>query len=54
MRIKRGSALFLAVLMLFSCALLTGCKTKQTQYEVASYQGQLTEGQIKSDYNKAL
>ena len=37
------------------CSALVACKgTAQVQYEVPSYQGQLTEGQTKSDYNKAL
>ena len=58
MKMIRGSALLLAVLTLFSCAALTGCKPEQPQsqtyYEVPSYQGELKEGQTKSDYNKAL
>lgn len=56
MKMIRGSALFLAVLMVYSCAVLTGCRSEQTQtqYEVPNYQGQLAEGQTKSDYNKAL
>ena len=40
------------------CGMMVGCKKQesqaQTQYEVASYQGQLLEGQLKSDYNKEL
>ena len=56
MKIIRGFALFLAVLMVFSCVLLAGCQTNQPQmqYEIASYQGQLAEGQTKSDYNSEL
>lgn len=36
--------------------LVSGCTEEkvQTQYEVSSYQGQLEEGQTKSDYNKGL
>ena len=60
MKTIRGFALALAVLMLFSCVLLAGCQSEQpqtqgsVQYEIASYQGQLAEGQTKADYNKAL
>ena len=56
MKMIRGSALLLAALIVSSCAVLTGCQSEQTrtQYEVSSYQGQLKEGQTKSDYNKAL
>ena len=37
------------------CSLLAACGQKeQTQYEVPNYQGQLAEGQEKSDYNKNL
>ena len=58
MKIVRCSAFLLAVLMVASCVLLAGCQSggllSQTQYEVANYQGQLKEGQTKSDYNKAL
>ena len=54
--IKSGISLLLLSAML--CGLMAGCKgqkaASQTQYEVASYQGQLTEGQVKSDYNKEL
>jgi len=60
MKTIRGFALALAVLMAFSCVLLAGCQNEQpqtpdqVQYEVANYQGQLAEGQTKSDYNKEL
>ena len=56
MKMIRGSALLLAALIVSSCTVLTGCQPEQarTQYEVSSYQGQLTDGQTKSDYNKAL
>ena len=52
----RGSALLLAALIVSSCTVLTGCQPEQarTQYEVSSYQGQLTDGQTKSDYTPAL
>lgn len=54
--IKSGVSLLLVSAML--CVLMAGCKSgkfaSQTQYEVPSYQGQLTEGQVKSDYNKVL
>ena len=38
------------------CSLLAGCQEakKQVQYEVPNYQGQLQEGQTKSDFNKEL
>ena len=53
---RSGVSLLLLSAML--CGLLAGCKKStvetQIQYEVPSYQGQLTEGQTKSDYNKAL
>ena len=60
----RAVALVLAVLMVCSCVLLAGCQNDQPQtqpqnqaqpqYEIACYQGQLKEGQTKSDYNKNL
>lgn len=54
--IKSGVSLLLLPAML--CGLAAGCKNEksasQTQYEVPSYQGQLADGQVKSDYNKAL
>lgn len=52
----RVLALCLALLTVFSCAALAGCESEQIQmqYEISSYQGQLQEGQTKSDYNKAL
>ncbi len=43
----------LAILLVTVGMLLTGC-VGETQYEVASYQGQLKEGQKQSDYNKEL
>ena len=50
---KRGVSLLLLIALL--CGLLAACgEQKQTQYEVPNYQGQLEEGQTKSDYNKAL
>lgn len=54
--VKSGVSLLLLPAML--CGLAAGCKNEKsaskTQYEVPSYQGQLTDGQVKSDYNKAL
>lgn len=54
--VKSGVSLLLLPAML--CGLAAGCKNEksasQTQYEVPSYQGQLADGQVKSDYNKAL
>ena len=54
--VKSGVSLLLLPAML--CGLVAGCKNEksasQTQYEVPSYQGQLADGQVKSDYNKAL
>ncbi len=41
------------ILLLITSMLLAGC-TSETQYEVATYQGELAEGQTKSDYNKEL
>ena len=50
---KRSLSLLLLIAML--CGLLAACGQKvQTQYEVPNYQGQLAEGQEKSDYNKNL
>lgn len=43
--------LLTVVLAAASVMLLAGC---QKQYEVASYQGELKEGETKSDYNKEL
>ena len=40
------------LLMALIMAVLGGCG--ETQYEIASYQGQLSEGQAKPDYNKEL
>lgn len=55
MKIIRSVAILLAAWMVVSCVLLTGCQpSSQLQYEVPSYQGQLQEGQTKSDYNKTL
>lgn len=41
------------VLSIVACMLLAGCAS-ETQYEVATYQGALTEGETKSDFNKEL
>lgn len=51
--IKRG--LSLALLLGILCA-LTACggEGQQVQYEVANYQGQLQDGQSKSDFNQEL
>ena len=40
-------------LLLAACMLCTGC-AKETQYELANYQGELKDGETKSDYNKEL
>ena len=53
MKKSRNMALFLAVLMLLTCAVLPGCGG-QTQYEIPNYQGQLKDGQTKSDFNQDL
>lgn len=49
--IKAGLALLLLTAML--CGLMAGC-ANNSQYEVASYQGQRAEGQLKSEFNKEL
>ena len=55
MKIIRSFAALLAVLMVVSCVLLAGCQAYvQTQYEVPNYQGQLKDGQSKSDFNQEL
>ena len=55
MKIIRSFAALLTVLMVVSCVLLAGCQAYvQTQYEVPNYQGQLKDGQTKSDFNKEL
>ena len=54
-KIIQSASSFL-LLSAMACGLMAGCnrKASRVQYEVSSYQGQLTEGQLKSDYNKAL
>ena len=49
---KRMLSIALAVVLL--CGTLAGCQSVQLQYEVPSYQGQLEEGQTKSDFNQEL
>lgn len=53
---RRNSKRFLsaALILAIACSLLAGCQNGQSQYEVANYQGQLKEGQLKSEYNKNL
>lgn len=41
------------MLLVAACMLFAGC-ARETEYEVASYQGELAEGQETSDYNKEL
>lgn len=41
------------LLLVVACMLFTGCGA-ETHYEVSSYQGELKEGQTKSDYDKNL
>lgn len=48
------TSLKLVGLTLAVCTLFTGCVGKEVQYEVASYQGELAEGETKSAYNKEL
>lgn len=43
----------LAILLVAASMLLAGC-ARETQYEVANYQGELKEGETKSDFNKEL
>ena len=51
--IKRGVTLFLLLSML--CGVLAACAEEtQVQYGVPNYQGQLQEGQTKSDFNHEL
>lgn len=50
--IQRGLALAMLLAVLLTLAACGG--NAQVQYEVASYQGQLKDGQIKSDYNKEV
>lgn len=51
--IKRGVTLFLLLSML--CGVLAACTEEtQVQYGVPNYQGQLQEGQTKSDFNHEL
>lgn len=53
--IKQGLSLALVLTML--CTLLAACGKKenvQAQYGVANYQGQLQEGQTRSEFNKEL
>jgi hypothetical protein len=56
MKMKQIYAYFLALTTVISCVALAGCTQQepQMQYEVPNYQGQLAEGQEKSDYNKNL
>lgn len=52
---RNRKAIFAAALLpAMLCGLLSGCGKEETQYEVASYQGTLEEGQIRSGYNKEL
>ena len=54
---KKGKwAIALACTLIASTAVLASCggEVDETQYEIANYQGQLQEGQTKSDYNKSL
>lgn len=53
MKKTRNIALLLTAILLLSCMLLTGCML-QVQYEIPSYQGQLQEGQSKSEFNQEL
>ncbi|MBQ8802821.1 MAG: family 43 glycosylhydrolase [Tyzzerella sp.] len=43
----------LVILLVAAGMLLSGC-ARETQYEVANYQGQLAEGETKSDFNTEL
>lgn len=55
MKMKQILSWILALITVFSCVSLAGCKQEtQMQYEIPHYQGQLQEGQKKSDYNKEL
>ena len=54
MKMKRIFSCILALVVVFSCAAMAGCETTITKYEVPNYQGQLKEGQTKSDFNKEL
>lgn len=52
--IKRSLAAILLLAMLCALTACGGVEPTKVQYEVPSYQGQLKEGQTKSDYNKNL
>ena len=55
MKTKRILAWLLAIGTAVSCASLAGCSQEnQMKYEIPHYQGQLADGQEKSDYNKEL
>ncbi len=57
MQAKMKQVVSLVLTMVMLCTFLTACTgedSSQVQYEVPSYQGQLKEGQTKSDYNKNL
>ena len=43
----------LVVLLIAACMLFTGC-VRETQYEVASYQGEVAKGETKADFNENL
>lgn len=55
MKSVRGLKYSLIALAMGASVLLTGCQSSAVKhYEVPNYQGQLAEGQTKSDYNKNL
>ena len=53
MFMRRKQNIHSVVLLLLVSILLIGCAS-ETQYEVANYQGELAEGETKSDYDKNL
>ena len=56
MKNMRKTGLVLTALLVVLCTLLAACggNAAEVQYEVANYQGALSEGQLKSDFNKEL
>ena len=56
MKTNMNRIVAIACVLVVLCSVLAGCKGagSAVQYEVPSYQGQLAEGQTKSDYNKEL
>lgn len=54
MKKRKTALIFAGAFILASSVAMSACDVEETQYEVPNYQGQLQEGETKSDYNKAL